>query len=246
MSPPAYSISRQSWGAPQHGDGLQAGEAADAVVGVRRRGRRSDRLVASVRTSTAERLRRGRTSRSPRMSCSPMTASSGVSKPCSRPSTARAVDEFPAAPAPRRSSRPWQAPRARDRRAGSTAARARPASTRRRRRGGAPHAGAFTWCTTASKTFTSPCWRSAAKLRPARPRQDRTCGPSTSSNGVSLLTSCALRAADHDLSSRIHALGRNRLVGRRAEGLLLERGKPRVVVLGNLLEALPVTASSAR
>ena len=35
----------------------------------------------------------------------------------------------------------------------------------------------------------------------------------------------------------IHALGWNRLVGRRAKGLLLERGKPRVVVLGNLLKA---------
>ena len=48
------------------------------------------RLVASVMRSAARRaLRRGRISRSPRMSCSPMTARSGVSKPCSRPSTAK-------------------------------------------------------------------------------------------------------------------------------------------------------------
>ena len=60
----------------QRRDGGEPVEAADAVVGVHHEVADA-RLVASVMTSAARRaLRRGRTSRSPRMSCSAITASS--------------------------------------------------------------------------------------------------------------------------------------------------------------------------
>ena len=132
----------------------------------------------------------------------------------------------PAAPAPRRSSRPWRAsarpcsassvdqPLARAGREGGDDRRACPA----------PAGCAHAW-TTASNTLTpSPCWRSAAKLRARRgPRQDRTVRdrlgpPRTASCGVRrALSGCR---APRFASSRNIALGRHRLVGRRAEGLL--------------------------
>ncbi len=94
------------------------------------------------------------------------------------------------------------------------------------------------WPTTASNTLTSPCWRSAAKVRPPRPRQERTLGPSPSSNGVSSIRRpIGLSAAANDLGVEEHALGRHRLVGRAAELVLLQRLVARLVVLGDLLEA---------
>ena len=75
----------------EHGDGLRPSKRPMPWSAWTTRSP-TERLVASVRTSAAlRRLRRGRTSRSPSMSCSVRTASSGVSKPCSRPSTASAV-----------------------------------------------------------------------------------------------------------------------------------------------------------
>ncbi len=93
------------------------------------------------------------------------------------------------------------------------------------------------WPTTASNTLTSPCWRSAAKVRPPRPRQERTLGPSPSSNGVRRYERRSACAAANDLAIEEHALGRHRLVGRRAELVLLQRFVARLVVLGDLLEA---------
>ena len=81
-------------------DGLQADEAADAVIDMHdeiagRRGSSTSAMKLSARFDA----RRGRTSRSPRMSCSPMTAMSAVSKPPSRPSTASATCGFGSASA---------------------------------------------------------------------------------------------------------------------------------------------------
>ena len=69
-------------------DRLEADEAADAVVDVDDEVARGQR-AASASTSWARRLRlTRRTSRSPRMSCSPMIAKLGASNPCSSAITA--------------------------------------------------------------------------------------------------------------------------------------------------------------
>ena len=115
------------------------------------------------------RARRGRTSRSPRMSCSPMTATSSVSKPDSRPSTASATVGLRQRQRLRPGRRRWSrlvelvvgehvaqalaralAPQRDDDALAGRLQRLRHAST------------------TASKTLTSGSARSAAKLRPCR------------------------------------------------------------------------------
>src|SRR5260370_198827 len=59
------------------------------------------RLVTSaIKFSARFEARRGRTSRSPRMSCSPTTAASAVSKPDSSPRTASTTSDFGRARAP--------------------------------------------------------------------------------------------------------------------------------------------------
>ena len=74
----------------QRGDGGETVEAADAVVGVHHEvaDTQAGRLGDDV--GSAPRLAPGPHQRSPRMSCSPMTARLGVSKPCSMPRTANA------------------------------------------------------------------------------------------------------------------------------------------------------------
>ena len=80
-------------------DRLQADEAADAVIDMHHQiaggeaGRLGDEIVG------APLARRGRTSRSPRMSCSLTMAASAVSKPDSMPSTASATACFGSASA---------------------------------------------------------------------------------------------------------------------------------------------------
>ncbi len=86
-------------GCALHFDGLQAFEAANAVIDMddeiarRERGELREE-IAALRFLRALRIRR-----SPRMSCSAMTARSLVSKPSSRPSTTRLTMDLSRVPA---------------------------------------------------------------------------------------------------------------------------------------------------
>ena len=176
-------------------------------------------------TSAARRaLRRGRTRRSPRMSCSPMTARSGVSKPCSRPSTARRRD----AGAGRASAREFSILRRLQAMLGQ---QRRQPLARARRPGGDDDAAAclcrrVTCATTASKTLASASLalgrEGAAGAAPRTGTHVRRCR--ARSNGVrrSALARWQQRPSRLGLEDE-HALGRNRLVGRRAEARRLQR-----------------------
>ena len=74
-------------------DGAQLDEAANPAVDMNHEiaGSKARRLGYEVLARRV--IRRGRTSRSPRISCSLMTAASAVSNPLSSPSTASATRE---------------------------------------------------------------------------------------------------------------------------------------------------------
>ncbi len=90
-------------------DRLETDETADAVIDM------DDQIAGRQRRDFAEQifraacvLRRRRTSRSPRISCSPSTARPSVSKPCSTPSTASETAPLPSASACGSDATCWQ------------------------------------------------------------------------------------------------------------------------------------------
>ena len=169
-------------------DGLQPLEAADAVVDM------DDEIARRQRRDLGQKILRplaraafGRTRRSPRMSCSPMTARSPASKPASKPQTATGTSLRGSASASARRAiglRLRQAVVVEDM-AEALARALRPgaeddaAALRLERRG----CGA----TAASKTLAFSSARSAMKLRPRRAPQSITVRPGCSgtAKGVS-------------------------------------------------------------
>ena len=170
-------------------------------------------------------LRRGRTSRSPRISCSPMTARSGVSKPCSRPSTASIGVVCGVGQRLDRSSRSWLPQKARARPAARPAARARPVSRRRREHACLASIEALDVGRDGIEQIAA-LGRALGGEGAARPAAERAhlaaaCAVSAvaaASNGDRRLH---LAGRNQPLPLGLgdeHALGRHGLIGRRAEG----------------------------
>ena len=153
--------------------------------------------------SAARRFWCGRTSRSPRMSCSPMTARSAVSKPASRPRTASA-DHLRRQ---RRRLRPG-----RDRlEAGQAVVDQHLAHAVARALAPAgdddalalPSPGHRYGAMTASKTLTSPAFRSAAKVRPLRPPMSMTPAASGWAKGEMRASGSAARRSVHSVAGQV-------------------------------------------
>ena len=165
----------------------------------------------------SERLaaRRGRTRRSPRMSCSLMTAASAVSNPVSRPSTASAICGFGSASASgqdatlERLASPWSA--------STWPMRSRAPSLHSATATRLPSPCSACAClTTASNTLAFCSVRSAAKLRPVRAPTSITPCASGTANGVSRASADASSRAFHSLLGQIEPVRRQRLVDRAA------------------------------
>ena len=136
-----------------------------------RRGRPGVSAATSVRKSCGRfDLRFGRTRRSPRMSCSLMTARSPASKPASRPQTAIGTSVLGKREGIGVAARPASSAAARDR-AGRGPRRSREPSDQAPRMTRRPCPCRSRTCrTAASKTLAPSSARSAMKLRPRRAR----------------------------------------------------------------------------
>ncbi len=143
-------------------------EAADAVVDVDDEVALGEAGRIRDEVGGAALLRAGATSRSPRMSCSPITASVGGLEAALEAEDGDARRCRAAAPAPRARSPPASAGSGRGRPAPGRSARASLRSSQatmtRFPSSPGPRCGAMA----ASKTLTSPAFRSAAKVRPRR------------------------------------------------------------------------------
>ena len=182
--------------------------------------------------------RRGRTRRSPRMSCSVMTATSAVSKPESRPSTASAT------------CGPRQRQRLRPRRHRREVGKAvlgqhmRPCARASLRSTSATTArlpapcSASTCLVTASKTFLPGSLRSAVKFLPARAAISMASAVPSRRRERRQPGERRLVQAFAPLGlGQIKPIRRQRLIGR-AAACLVERCAPRLVIVGDLRQAL--------
>ena len=95
-----------------------------------------------------------------------------------------------------------------------------------------------TCATTASNTLTEVSARSGVKLRPARaPASTTPALPSGTANGVSRASAASIETFGPFVFGQIEPVRRQRLVDR-AAARMLHRLAPRLVIIGDLLEAL--------
>ena len=193
-------------------DRLQADEAADAVIDVddeiaRRQRRRLGQHVLGAPPALA----RMRTRRSPRMSCSPMTARSSASKPLLERDHRQRQRAGARRSRPAATTRPAPGASGRARRAHGRGARASRRSSRRRRPSGRDRSSRGCGATAASNTLRFSSSRSGAKSRPTRPPQSNASARvGGASNGVSRASGPAASRAATFVRAQIEPVGRQR------------------------------------